>query len=155
MGNKNPKRKEVKMAWIMKDSEVVETVLEDGAVLLNLKTRFYYSLNKVGYRIWQLLDMAKSPEDLFHSVTAEYQAEDGQIKESVSNFLKELEREQLVTIHEDGIEKHPHQETQGSASTDTHSVEKKPFTQPELIKHDEPLHEVVQNPFDPQLPLAE
>jgi hypothetical protein len=143
------------MAWIIKDSEVVETVLEDGAVLLNLRTRFYYSLNKVGYMIWQLLDMAKSPEDLFHRVTAEYQAEHNQVKESVSNFLKELEREQLVTIHEDGTEKHHHQETQGSASTDTYSAEKKPFTQPELIKHDEPLHEVVQNPFDPQLPLAE
>ncbi len=32
---------------------------------------------------------------------------------------------------------------------------KKPFVEPEVIKHDEPLHEVVINPFDPQLPLAE
>ena len=141
------------MAWIVKDSEVVETVLEDGAVLLNLKTRFYYSLNKVGYRIWQLLDVAESSEDLSQKVAAEYQAEGNQVKESVSNFLGELEREQLVTVHEDGMEKR--QEVQGSDGTNTNSAEKKPFTQPELIKHDEPLHEVVQNPFDPQLPLAE
>ncbi|MBI4526602.1 MAG: hypothetical protein HY695_22610 [Deltaproteobacteria bacterium] len=35
------------------------------------------------------------------------------------------------------------------------STRKKPFVEPELIKHDEPLHDVVINPFDPQLPLAE
>lgn len=35
------------------------------------------------------------------------------------------------------------------------SPRKKPFAEPELIKHDEPLHDVVLNPFDPQLPLAE
>jgi hypothetical protein len=32
---------------------------------------------------------------------------------------------------------------------------RKPFVEPELIKHEEPLHEIVMNPFDPQLPLAE
>lgn len=143
------------MVRIMKDPEVVETVLEDGAVFLNLKTRFYYSLNKVGYRIWQLLDVAEGFEGLIQRVMAEYGAEDGHVKESVSNFLNELEREQLVILREDGTEKHPYQETQGSVDVNTHSAEKKPFVVPELIKHDEPLHEVVQNPFDPQLPLAE
>jgi hypothetical protein len=143
------------MAWIIKDPEVVETVLEDGAVLLNLKTRFYYSLNKVGYRIWQLLDVAESSEDLSQKVVSEYQAEDKQVKENVSDFIKELEREKLVTPHEDGMNRQTQQEAQEHDSNASQSSEKEPFSKPELIKHDEPLHEVVQNPFDPQLPLAE
>jgi coenzyme PQQ synthesis protein D (PqqD) len=153
--NRNSYYKEHPMVRIMKDPEVVETVLEDGAVFLNLKTRFYYSLNKVGYRIWQLLDVADSSEGLIQRVMVEYGADDGKVKESVSNFLNELEREQLVSLREDGTEKLPHQEIQGSVGINTHSTEKKPFVEPDLIKHDEPLHEVVQNPFDPQLPLAE
>jgi hypothetical protein len=43
----------------------------------------------------------------------------------------------------------------GSNGSRALSAEKKPFIAPELIKHDEPLHEVVMNPFDPQVPLAE
>ncbi|MGH9196724.1 MAG: hypothetical protein ACRD1T_13395 [Acidimicrobiia bacterium] len=41
------------------------------------------------------------------------------------------------------------------ASVEASSAKKKQFIEPELLKHDEPLHEVVMNPFDPQLPLAE
>ena len=140
------------MTWIMKDPEVVETVLEDGAVLLNLRTKFYYSLNGVGYKIWQLLDSAQSSEELIQKAMAAYQAESGKIKESISKFLGELEQEQLLIPQIEGTEKHS---TQGQHVVHIDSVEKKPFVEPELIKHDEPLHEVVQNPFDPQLPLAE
>ena len=140
------------MTWIMKDPEVVETVLEDGAVLLNLRTKFYYSLNGVGYKIWQLLDSAESSEELFQKAMAAYEAESGKIKEGISKFLGELEQEQLVIPEIEGTDKHS---TQGPHVVYMDSVEKKPFVEPELIKHDEPLHEVVQNPFDPQLPLAE
>jgi hypothetical protein len=143
----------MKMTWIVKDPEVVETVLEDGAVLLNLKTKFYYSLNGVGYTIWQLLDAAGSPEDLLQRVMAEYKSEDGQIAKSVPNFIKELEREQLLIQHDyDGTDGPPNKE---SVEAEVSSLEKRPFNEPELIKHDEPLHDVVLNPFDPQLPLAE
>ena len=140
------------MTWIMKDPEVVETVLEDGAVLLNLRTKFYYSLNGVGYKIWQLLDSAESSEELIQKAMASYQADSGKIKESISKFLGELEQEQLVIPQIEGTDKNS---TQGQHVIDMDSAEKKPFVEPELIKHDEPLHEVVQNPFDPQLPLAE
>jgi hypothetical protein len=143
----------MKMTWIVKDPEVVETVLEDGAVLLNLKTKFYYSLNGVGYTIWQLLDAAGSPEDLLQRVMAEYKSEDGQIAKSVPNFIKELEREQLLIQRDyDGADGLPNKE---SVEAEVSSLEKRPFIEPELIKHDEPLHDVVLNPFDPQLPLAE
>ncbi len=46
------------------------------------------------------------------------------------------------------------QKREESVGSQTH-VKKKRFVEPELIKHDEPLHDVVVNPFDPQLPLAE
>lgn len=140
------------MAGITKDPEVVETVLEDGAVLLNLKTGFYYSLNNVGYRIWQIIDDAKNLDDILDKLMAEYQGEDGIIRSSVPNFLEELKQEALVIPQDDdGVVRI----SQASTSEVKHSAGQKTFTEPELIKHDEPLHEVVQNPFDPQLPLAE
>jgi hypothetical protein len=84
---------------------------------------------------------------------AEYKSEDGQIAKSVPNFIKELEREQLLIQRDyDGADGLPNKE---SVEAEVSSLEKRPFIEPELIKHDEPLHDVVLNPFDPQLPLAE
>lgn len=77
----------------MKDPEVVETVLEDGAVLLNLKTNFYYSLNETGRTIWQMIDSTESHANLIQKVMDEYHVEDGHAKESISNFIKELEKD--------------------------------------------------------------
>src|SRR5690349_18552070 len=44
------------MERLTTNPEVVCAVLEDGAVLLNLESRTYYSLNGVGLEVWQLLD---------------------------------------------------------------------------------------------------
>ncbi len=140
------------MVQIMKHDEVVYTDLEEGAVLLHLETRFYYSLNEVGQSIWRLLDSAESLEDMLRRLEEEYEVDVQRVEESVSKFLQELEREQLTLQHREAGGKRPHQ---GSASAPAPSEQKRPFVEPELIKHDEPLHEVVMNPFDPQLPLAE
>lgn len=138
--------------WKVQHEEVVYTNLEDGAVLLHLETRFYYSLNEVGQAIWRLLDSAESLEDLLQKLVAEYEVGTQQATESVSKFLQELESEQLTIPYQKAMDERSHE---GSIKAPIPSQQKKPFVKPELIKHDEPLHEVVMNPFDPQLPLAE
>ena len=139
------------MEWISKNLEVVETVLEDGAVLLNLETKFYYSLNNTGYRIWQLIEEVKSSDELVQKILHEYDSSEEETAKGVSLFIINLQEQQLVTSQ--NVEN----QTSNSAETSVkdEKSEKKSFINPELIKHDEPLHEVVQNPFDPQLPLAE
>ena len=145
------------LAWLTRHPEVVYTDLEEGAVLLHLDTKYYYSLNEVGRTIWRLLDSAESLEGLIQKVTAEYDIEEEHAQGSVPKFLQELEREQLVYPQPAAKDASAPDERarEGSAGGGTPSLTKRPFSEPELIKHDEPLHEVVMNPFDPQLPLAE
>ena len=138
------------MSWIAKSSDVVETVLEDGAILLNLETKFYYSLNNTGYKIWQLIDNVNSSQELIENILSDYDSQQSEINENVSDFLKELEEQKLVTAADTA-----NTISNSEISNIDEPSEKKSFQRPELIKHDEPLHEVVQNPFDPQLPLAE
>ena len=140
------------MAWLTKHSEVVYTDLEEGAVVLNLETGFYYSLNEIGKVVWRLVDSAGSLEDLIQKLQDWCEVDAGQAKISLSRFLQELEMENLVMKDLEG--------TGGTHQNDGGQLEKPPrtkmpFVEPELLKHDEPLHEVVMNPFDPQLPLAE
>ena len=133
----------------MQNPEVVVTELEDGAVLLNMESRLYYSLNPSALDIWHLLESPIEPADVARRLAAEVEMDETQVTEAVSAFLQDLENERLV-VTADG--------SQGGGttqSTPVASAERRPFTQPELIRHDEPLHEVQVSPFDPQLPLAE
>jgi len=142
------------MTSFVRHPEVVYTDLEDGAVLLHEETKFFYSLDQVGAAVWRLLDTSGTVESLIRRLQTEYDVTAEIALGSVADFIRELEREQLVTLRGEP--------TDGSAGYSggpmpdaLPAAKKKPFVKPELLKHDEPLHAVVMNPFDPQLPLAE
>lgn len=135
------------MNWVTKDPEVVETILETGAVLLHLRTKFYYSLNKTAHNIWKQIDSSATSNEVAHKLMSIYDVEKEKLVGSITDFVNQLTQEELVMDSGD--------QTQSSYSGNFETGGKDRFTEPELIKHDEPLHEVSHNPFDPQLPLAE
>ncbi|HVP71323.1 MAG TPA: PqqD family protein [Gemmatimonadaceae bacterium] len=55
--------------------DALAATLSDGAVLLNLRTKRYYSLNETGTRIWQLLLEGRTEEEIVQTLTAEYDVE--------------------------------------------------------------------------------
>jgi len=137
------------VARLAKNPEVVCTELEDGAVLLNMETRFYYSLNDSGLEIWRLLETPGEGDELGRRLTARLEVDDATAAEAASSFLVELERERLV-VAADGVQAGAPVSSEAEAGG-----ERRRFSAPELIRHDEPLHEVTTSPFDSQLPLAE
>jgi hypothetical protein len=140
-----------KLSW---HPEVVHTELEEGAILLHLGTRFYYSLNETGRTIWALLESSAGPADVSRRLVQRYAVTEDHARAAVSRFLAELEREQLVVTG--GVGQLPAPVSADHARPMSGSpAEAIRFSEPELTKHAEPLHEVVMNPFDPQLPLAE
>jgi Coenzyme PQQ synthesis protein D (PqqD) len=140
------------MAWLARSPDVVSTELEDGAVFLNVETRRYYSLNQTGIEVWRLLDSAMGPQDLTRYLTDAFDVDEDRARASVSAFLRELEREGLVVASGQPRSGAPGDPAVTGADD---SSTKRRFLEPELIQHDEPLHEVAASPFDPQLPLAE
>lgn len=136
------------MSALVQNPAVVCTELEDGAVLLNMDSRLYYSLNNSALDIWRVLGAPTEPNDIVRRLTAHLDADDG-TADTVAAFVKDLEQERLVVTadaQEDGS---------GTAATPVAGAEPGSFVAPELIRHDEPLHEVQISPFDAQLPLAE
>ena len=87
------------MPWRTKDPDVVWTDLEDGGILLHMRTKRYYSLNAVGQSIWKLLDDTESPLDLVRGVTMEYAVDATRARESVARFLLELDHARLLEPH--------------------------------------------------------
>ena len=79
-----------------KNPSVVCTELDDGAVLLNLDSKYYYSLNEMGLRIWQIIEEFQSPLEIAKSLADEYEIDAERAREGVVRLIEELEKEQLI-----------------------------------------------------------
>ena len=70
--------------------------LDDGAILLNLNTKYYYNLNETGLRIWQSLTESSNVAEIVEKIVAEYEVERDRAIESVERILTDLKKERLV-----------------------------------------------------------
>jgi hypothetical protein len=136
------------MALLAPNPEVECTELADGAVLLNMETRLYYSLNQVGLELWNATAGASGPDEVAKRLTAAFEIDEPAAMSAVTRFLPELERERLVVESAEQVDA-------PAPVAESSDGPRRAFEQPALIKHDEPLHDVANAPFDPQLPLAE
>lgn len=75
---------------------VVSTTLDEEAVLLDLDTRRYYSLNETGARIWELLADDQSLDAIAEAITTEWDVSEENARAHVERLLAELEEEGLV-----------------------------------------------------------
>ena len=81
------------------DSDVVITELEGKeAVLLNLATKMYYTLNETGLRIWQLLSSCGTLGEISERLHSEFDVSPEKAKGSVLNLIGELINEKLVKV---------------------------------------------------------
>jgi hypothetical protein len=120
--------------------DVVVTVMEDGAVLLDIGTKYFYSVNATGWAIVQMLENGASAEQ----IQAQCDRWDGGAADDgpIAGFIETLVRENLV-IKESGSRSANPPEFTGKWSL------------PTIEKHKEPLQRIMVSAFDPSIPLAE
>ena len=86
---------------IKPNPSVVFTDLEDGsAVLLDLDTKFYYSLNETGCCMWKVFenDGGTDVGKLVGELINEYNVEETQALRDVEEFVSTLAKEGLVQV---------------------------------------------------------
>jgi len=76
--------------------EALVATLSDGAVLLNLQTKRYFSLNETGTRIWELVQQTADEETIVSSLLREYEVEEPMVRAEVQRILDELVEAQLI-----------------------------------------------------------
>lgn len=81
-----------------KKSHIVTTQLEEGAILLNLNTKYYYNLNETGLSIWQALDESGDPETIATKLTDEYNVDKNQASACLNELLVDFEKEGLISV---------------------------------------------------------
>ncbi len=82
---------------ILLNSEVVDTTLDDGeVVLLNLESKMYYSLNVTGERIWRGLKNGLSLSEISRQLQDEFDVDRETATRSVLELVDELCQQELA-----------------------------------------------------------
>jgi Coenzyme PQQ synthesis protein D (PqqD) len=122
--------------------EVAAKVIDGEAILINLATGMYYSMGKVGGRIWSLIEEGCSTEDIAATIVSEYDVSAETAGADVEDLVGQLAAERLIEVKPADTASHDSRKidiTAGDA----------PYAKPELRKFSD-MAEVFA--MDPPLP---
>lgn len=80
--------------------DVVFRVLDDEAVVLNLKSGVYFGLDPVGTRVWQLVAEHRSLERVLGVLVEEYDVDRATLERDLLELGRRMQAKGLVTVVE-------------------------------------------------------
>ena len=125
--------------WLLRP-DVVSTVFDDGAVILDLRTKFFFSLNASGWAIAQMFETGATRSEVL-AASPRWGA-DSADHAGINAIIDQMIAEQLL------------EPASGHAAAPV-EVSLPGWKPPRLSKHREPLQRIMVSAFDPGLPLAE
>ena len=85
------------MRWKIDKDKITYRIIDGEAVMLNLDSGYYYSLNRVGTDIWKMIDEGKEFESILNCLEQDYcQVEKRDLKKDVVALLDDLKKEKLI-----------------------------------------------------------
>lgn len=70
--------------------DIVFTIVDEEAILLEQNTGKYYSLNHVGTRMWNLLAEHNQLDKVYEQLLAEFEVEETQLKTDLENLVSQF-----------------------------------------------------------------
>lgn len=83
---------------VVNDSDVAAKVVEGEAILINLTSGLYYSMDKVGGLVWSMIVHGSSVEQVAEAVADRYSVPVAQAREDVRRLVRELLDENLIAL---------------------------------------------------------
>ena len=120
--------------------DVVATVIEDGAVLLDLASKYFYTVNHAGWAILQMFE-AGTTRALVEAECGTWGAR-ADNAHAIAHVLDLIIGDNLVTPTDSPV-------------ADPENPLNHSWSAPTIEKSREPLQRIMKSPFDPTLPLAE
>lgn len=119
-------------------ADVVATVLGRGAVLLDLRSKYFYRVNASGWAILQILEDATA----LREVKNQCRQWGSQDEAPIDAFIDQLTTHAIL-------------EERGVAGRGAAVRFEGPWEAPEIERQPQPLQRVIISAFDPSIPLAE
>jgi Coenzyme PQQ synthesis protein D (PqqD) len=86
--------------WTRK-ADVVWSTVDGEAVLLDLSSGYYFSLNKVGAVIWEMLTGDDGLQSIHDAICARFRVDAAVAWEDIAALVRRLAGEKLVTLQPD------------------------------------------------------
>jgi len=80
--------------------EVAARVVDGEAIIINFSNGIYYSIDKVGGYIWELIEGNCCPFEIVEAILERYDVSAEQVKSDIEKLIDELVQEGLVTVSE-------------------------------------------------------
>jgi hypothetical protein len=82
--------------WTLNETEVAAKVIDGEAIILNLSTGLYYSLDGIGAKVWEMLVANRSLEQIVDTLAQAYTESAQRIEADVEQLVSDLEGEHLI-----------------------------------------------------------
>jgi hypothetical protein len=79
-----------------KRQQIIDRDLDGEAVLLDLKTGVYYSLNEVGAEVWRLLGGGADESEIAEAIASAYEVTLEEAAGDISELITDLSSEGLI-----------------------------------------------------------
>jgi hypothetical protein len=132
------------MRYRVNSPQVINETIDGEAIMINLATGSYYSLDRIGGDVWTLLEASIPVDDIVAELGRRYDASADDIRRGVEDLLQRLVGDELIVPCGDG-------EPPGAVSLpEPAAAERPPFHPPRLEKFTDmqdlilldPVHEV-------------
>jgi len=135
--------------------QVISEVIDGEAIIINLVTGSYYSLDRVGSEVWSLVEASLPVDRIMAELYRRYDGEADEIPEAVNELLERLSGEELIVSCSE-------EESAAPPATEMAPTPQGPFRAPQLEKFNDmrelilldPVHEVDSRGW-PHLPEAQ
>jgi len=129
-------------------SEITSKVMDGEAIMINLATGIYYSMDKVGGAIWEGIEKEQSLEQILQAMVTVYEVSEEQARKDLESLVRQLLDENLIVL----------QETEGALSlnVENQTSTPAPYEQPvlnsyrdmgDLLALDPPMPGMAETPW--------
>src|SRR5215218_1012893 len=115
------------MRYRVNSPQVITETIDGEAIMINLATGSYYSLDRVGGDVWSLLEASLPVGDIVAELGRRYEATEDDIRRGIDDLLQRLSDEELVVPCDDA-------EPVGAVPPEPAPAERPPFSAPRLEK---------------------
>jgi hypothetical protein len=84
------------MRYRVNRPQVINETIDGEAIMINLATGSYYSLDRVGGDVWTLLEASLPVEQIVVELRRRYDGDEGDIRRGVDDLVQRLAEEELV-----------------------------------------------------------
>jgi hypothetical protein len=129
--------------YCVNSPQVINEVIDGEAIIINLVTGSYYSLDRVGSQVWSLVEASLAVDRIMAELDRRYDGEPDEIREAVNELLEQLSDEQLIVPCGE-------EESTAPPAAEMEANPQEPFRAPRLEKFNDmqdlilldPVHEV-------------